>query len=67
MKESKQGFFKRSKKKQEELNRDINEEGGVSGRDLFAMTVSAFLVFIPVCLAVILAISLLVMWLFGAI
>lgn len=67
MKESKQGFFKRSKKKQEQLNRDINEEGGVGGRDLFAMTLSAFLVFIPVCLAVILAISLLVMWLFGAI
>lgn len=67
MKESKQGFLKRSKKKQEELNREINEEGGVGGKDLFAMIFSAFIVFVPVCLIVILALSLLVMWLFGAI
>lgn len=67
MRKNRHELFKRSKKKQDELNRDINEEGGVGGRDLFAMIFSAFLVFMPICLIVILALSLLVLWLFGAI
>lgn len=67
MRKNRHELFKRSKKKQDELNRDINDEGGVGGRDLFAMIFSAFLVFMPICLIVILALSLLVLWLFGAI
>lgn len=67
MRKNRHELFKRSKKKQDELNRDINDEGGVGGRDLFAMIFSAFLIFMPICLIVILALSLLVLWLFGAI
>lgn len=67
MRQNKHDFFKKSKKKQDELNRNINDEGGVGGRDIFAMISSAFLVFMPICLLIILALSFLVLWLFKAI
>lgn len=67
MRQNKHDFFNRSKKKQDELNRNINDEGGVGGRDIFAMISSAFLVFMPICLIIILALSFLVLWLFKAI
>ncbi len=45
--------------KEAELNSKINEEGGIGGKDLFAMILSAYAVIIPVALAILLLIYLL--------
>ena len=41
---------KPDKEAEEKLRREINEAGGVSGKDIFAMILSAYAVFIPVAL-----------------
>ncbi len=60
-------IFKRLKKfdpeKEKALNEQIQEEGGVEKKDMLAMVISAFLVFIPAAL-VALGIFLLFTWLF---
>lgn len=56
-----------AKKKEKKLRNDIEKEGGVSGKDVFAMLTSAFIVIFPITIALIVGLSLLMLWLFGAI
>ncbi|MBE6609062.1 MAG: hypothetical protein E7634_00125 [Ruminococcaceae bacterium] len=63
----KNGFFKRAKKKEEDLKREIENSEKLGGKDFFAMMLSAFLVFVPISVAILAALSLFVLWLFRAI
>lgn len=67
MRRGKKEFLEKSEQKQKELNREINDEGGVGKKDLFAMITSAFVVIMPVCIGVLVLLSLLVLWIFRAI
>lgn len=60
-------FKKRADEKKKQLDREMQNEGGVGGKDMFAMLLSAFLVIFPIAVAVILALSFFMLWLFGAI
>lgn len=42
------------------------EKEKVGASDLFAMLISAFLTFLPICILIVVAISLLMLWLFKA-
>lgn len=66
MRREKREFHERSEEKRKELNREINEAGGASRKDIFAMISSAFLVFMPICIGVLVLLSLLVLWIFRA-
>ena len=63
----KKEFFARAKKKEEELKTELESSEKLSGKDIFAMMVSAFFTFIPICVGVLVALSLLVLWIFRAI
>lgn len=63
----KKAFFKRAKEKEEDLKREIENSEKIGGKDFFAMFLSAFLVFVPISIAILAALSLLVLWLFRAI
>ena len=63
----KKAFFKRAKEKEEELKREIENSEKIGGKDFFAMFLSAFLMFVPICIAILAALSLFVLWLFRAI
>ena len=63
----KKAFFKRAKEKEEDLKREIENSEKIGGKDFFAMFLSAFLVFVPISLALLAALSLFVLWLFRAI
>lgn len=57
-------FFHKKLKKpdpeaEERLNKQINDEGGIGGKDLFAMIMSAYIVIIPIALGFLLLIYLL--------
>ena len=60
-------FKERTKGKEESLKREIEKDGGVGGKDMFAMLLSAFLVIFPICVLLILALSFFMLWIFGAI
>ena len=60
-------FKKRADEKKKQLDQQMQNEGGVGGKDMFAMLLSAFLVIFPITVLVILALSFFVLWLFGAI
>lgn len=47
------------------LKNDIDRAGGLEKGDLKAMIVAALTTIVPVCLLVLLVISLLAMWIFG--
>lgn len=66
MRRGKREFLDGSEKKQKELNQEINKEGGVGKKDIFAMITSAYLVFMPICIGVLVLLSLLVLWIFRA-
>ncbi len=63
---NRKNFFRRARKKEEELNEQLQNEGSISGKDFWAMTFSAFIVFIPVCVALLAALSFFMLWLFNA-
>lgn len=63
----KKAFFKRAKEKEEDLKKEIENSEKIGGKDFFAMFLSAFLVFVPISIAILAALSLLVLWLFRAI
>lgn len=63
----KKAFFKRAKEKEEDLKREIENSEKIGGKDFFAMFLSAFLMFVPICIAILAALSLFVLWLFRAI
>lgn len=54
-------------RKAKELQNGLDESGGLEKDDLKAMIIAAMTTIIPVALAVLLFISLLVMWIFGII
>ena len=54
---------KPNKEKEEKLRSEIEEYGGVEKKDVFAMIASAYMVFIPIALGLLLLIAL-VAWLF---
>ena len=60
-------FFKRAKEKEENLKRELENSEKLSGKDVFAMLLSAFLVFVPISIALLAALSFFVLWLFKAI
>lgn len=64
-------FFRRLKKfdkgKEEKLRKDIEEAGGLEKNDLSAMIFSALLTILPVCILILLGISLIALLAFGAI
>ena len=59
-------WYKRAKEKEDQLNQEFQNSAKPSAKDVFAMLVSAFLVFVPITLAILVAISLFVLWLFRA-
>ena len=63
----KKAFFKRAKEKEEDLKRENENSEKIGGKDFFAMFLSAFLMFVPICIAILAALSLFVLWLFRAI
>lgn len=63
----KKEFFAHAKKKEKDLEREFETSEKLSGKDVFAMMLSAFFVFIPICVGILVAISLLVLWMFRAI
>ena len=65
MREKKE-FFRRAEKKEKQLKEEIENSEKLGGKDVFAMLLSAFLVFWPVSVVVITVLSLLVLWLFRA-
>lgn len=62
-------FRKRLKKKTEEeeaqFRKELEENGGVEKKDVFAMLISAFLVILPVCILALVVPSVIVMAIFG--
>lgn len=64
--------FFRKKRKETDLEPDSmtqpqeTEKEKVGASDLFAMLISAFLVFLPICILIVVGISLLMLWLFKA-
>lgn len=56
---------KENKKKEDDLREDIKNEGGLEKKDIPAMLISAYLIIIPVCLAVLLILCLLMLLIFG--
>ena len=64
---NKKQFYEQSDKKEKTLKDEIEKAGGVKGKDTFAMIISAFLVIFPITIAILVGISLFVLWLFGAI
>ena len=63
----KKAFFKRAKEKEEDLKRENENSEKIGGKDFFAMFLSAFLMFVHICIAILAALSLFVLWLFRAI
>ena len=60
-------FRKRAKEKEKELKKQIEEEGGVSKKDILAMIGAAFVTIFPICAIILIGLGLLMLWLFGAI
>lgn len=56
---------KDNQKKEDELREDIKNEGGLEKKDIPAMLISAYLIIIPICLAVLLILCLLMLLVFG--
>lgn len=50
---------------EKKLKNDIDRAGGLEKGDLKAMIIAALTTIVPVCLLVLLVISLLAMWIFG--
>ena len=63
---NKKQFYERANNTEKKLKEQMENEGGVSGKDMFAMTLSAFLVIFPITIAILAGMSLLLLWLFGA-
>lgn len=63
---NKKFFNKKSKEKEEKLNQEIDENGGLEKKDMLAMVLSAFLTIFPICTLIIIGLGLLVLWLFKA-
>ena len=63
---NKKFFNKKSKEKEEKLNQEIDENGGLEKKDMLAMVLSAFLTIFPICALIIIGLGLLVLWLFKA-
>ncbi len=63
----KKEFHEHAKKKQKELRRGLENEEKLTAKDYFAMLSSAYLVIFPICVLLLAALSLLVLWIFGAI
>lgn len=55
-----------NKKKETDLKEEIEQNGGLEKNDLSAMTIAALVTILPVCLLVLVVISVLGMWAFGA-
>ena len=60
-------FRKRAKEKEKELKKQLEEEGGVSKKDMLAMIGAAFVTIFPICAIILIGLGLLMLWLFGAI
>ena len=60
-------FRKRAKEKEEQLKKELEQEGGVGKKDMLAMIGAAFITIFPVCAIILLGLGLLMLWLFGAI
>lgn len=56
---------KKTKEEEERFRKELEENGGVEKKDIFAMIISAFLVILPVCILALAVPSLIVMALFG--
>lgn len=63
----KRSFFERAEKKEKQLKKELKETDDLSAKDIFAMLISAFIVFLPICIVILAALSALVLWLFKAI
>lgn len=57
---------KKTKKKQKELNEQLEKEGGLEKKDMLAMIGSAYLTIFPICLLIIVGLGLFMLWLFKA-
>ncbi len=64
---SKKEFYKHAKKKEDELNAELQKGEKISAKEYFAMISSAFIVIFPICAALLIALGALVLWIFGAI
>ena len=64
---SRKEFRKRAKEKEEQLKKELQQEGGVGKKDMLAMIGAAFITIFPVCAIILLGLGLLMLWLFGAI
>ncbi len=60
-------FYERAKEKEIQRQYELENEEKLTGKDYFAMISSAFLVIFPVAVGLIIALGLLVLWIFGAI
>lgn len=56
---------KYDKEKEEKLRNDIESDGGLEKNDVKAMILAALTTIVPVCLAVLLALAFLTLWIFG--
>ncbi len=65
MRKGKKEFYEHAKEKEKELKEGLEKEEKLGAKDIFAMLFSAFAVFLPICLGVLILLGLLVLLLFG--
>ena len=63
---NRQEFNEEAKKKEKKFKEDVANEGGFTKKDVMAMLIYAFATIFPICILVILALGLFVLWLFRA-
>lgn len=56
---------KDNSEKEQKIREDIVNEGGLEKKDIPAMIISAYLVILPICLAVLVVLVLLILLIFG--
>ena len=62
----KKEFYEHADEKRLQLSEELESSEKLGCKDCFAMWFSAFMVIVPVCVGILIALALLVMWLFGA-
>lgn len=63
---NKKDFYEHAEEKRIKLSEELENSEKLGCKDWFAMWFSAFIVIVPVCVAVLIVLVLLVLWLFGA-
>ena len=63
---NKQEFHDKARRKEKKLRKEVADEGGFEKKDMLAMLISAFLTIFPICVLIVVALGLLMLWIFQA-